>query len=216
MIYWGVEIQFPTITVTALKSVYKINSKVSDQNGISLLYIILAIHHSGREPSKCCIFFWSFQFQLRKSQNKLVTVLQPCLSEGPAESCDDVIMTSLVEDINNGGNNVHVPHEQLSPCVCVCVCVCVCCFGLVRFFFFVRLFVVVVCFWQHRGVDFWGSATFRCAPPYLRPVSVGGRSDRYRTVWPPWLSRHGFFATSVSTWVRPLPFRPVSASVQTL
>ena len=29
-----------------------IKSRVSDQNGISLLYIMLEIHHSGREPSK--------------------------------------------------------------------------------------------------------------------------------------------------------------------
>ena len=29
--------------------VYK--SRVSDQNGVSLLYIMLEIHHSGREPS---------------------------------------------------------------------------------------------------------------------------------------------------------------------
>ena len=27
--------------------------EVSDQNGVSLLYIMLEIHHSGREPSKC-------------------------------------------------------------------------------------------------------------------------------------------------------------------
>ena len=26
-------------------------SRVSDQNGVSLLYIVLEIHHSGREPS---------------------------------------------------------------------------------------------------------------------------------------------------------------------
>ena len=30
--------------------IYK-NSRVSDQNGISLLHIILEIHHYGREPS---------------------------------------------------------------------------------------------------------------------------------------------------------------------
>ena len=28
-------------------------AKVSNQNVISLLYIMLEIHHSGREPSKC-------------------------------------------------------------------------------------------------------------------------------------------------------------------
>ena len=28
-------------------------SRVSDQNGVSLLYIMLEIHHSGREPSIC-------------------------------------------------------------------------------------------------------------------------------------------------------------------
>ena len=28
------------------------NSRVSDQNGVSLLYIMLKIHHSGQEPSK--------------------------------------------------------------------------------------------------------------------------------------------------------------------
>ena len=27
------------------------NSRVPDQNGVSLLYIMLEIHHSGREPS---------------------------------------------------------------------------------------------------------------------------------------------------------------------
>ena len=34
-----------------------INSRVPDQNGVSLLYIMLEIHHSGREPSICCVFF---------------------------------------------------------------------------------------------------------------------------------------------------------------
>ena len=29
----------------------KYNSRVSDQNGVSLLYIMLEIHHSGWEPS---------------------------------------------------------------------------------------------------------------------------------------------------------------------
>ena len=29
-------------------------SRVSDQNGVSLLYIMLEIHHSGREPSISC------------------------------------------------------------------------------------------------------------------------------------------------------------------
>ena len=28
-------------------------SRVSDQNGVSLLYDMLEIHHSGQEPSKC-------------------------------------------------------------------------------------------------------------------------------------------------------------------
>ena len=28
--------------------------RVSDQNGVSLLYIMLEIHHSGWEPSKFC------------------------------------------------------------------------------------------------------------------------------------------------------------------
>ena len=28
-------------------------SRVSDQNGVSLLYIVLEIHHSGREPWIC-------------------------------------------------------------------------------------------------------------------------------------------------------------------
>ena len=29
------------------------NSRVSDQNGVSPLYTVLEIHHSGREPPKC-------------------------------------------------------------------------------------------------------------------------------------------------------------------
>ena len=29
-------------------------SRVSDQNGVSLLYIMLEIHHSGQEPLICC------------------------------------------------------------------------------------------------------------------------------------------------------------------
>ena len=29
-------------------------SRVSNQNGVSLLYIMLEIHHSGREPSNLC------------------------------------------------------------------------------------------------------------------------------------------------------------------
>ena len=33
------------------KQVHK--SRVSDENGVSLLYIMLEIHHSGREPWKC-------------------------------------------------------------------------------------------------------------------------------------------------------------------
>ena len=30
-------------------------SRVSNQNGVSLLYIMLELHHSGREPSKCIL-----------------------------------------------------------------------------------------------------------------------------------------------------------------
>ena len=29
-------------------------SRVPDQNGVSVLYIMLEIHHTGREPSICC------------------------------------------------------------------------------------------------------------------------------------------------------------------
>ena len=32
-------------------------SRVSDQNGVSLLYIVLEIHHSGREPSICILAY---------------------------------------------------------------------------------------------------------------------------------------------------------------
>ena len=35
-------------------------SRISNQNGVSLLYIMLEIHHSGREPSICCDdAYWS-------------------------------------------------------------------------------------------------------------------------------------------------------------
>ena len=34
-----------------------IMSRVPDQNGVSLLYIMLEIHHSGWEPSLCCMHF---------------------------------------------------------------------------------------------------------------------------------------------------------------
>ena len=33
------------------------NSRVFDQNGVSLLYIMLEIHLSGREPSKCVLLY---------------------------------------------------------------------------------------------------------------------------------------------------------------
>ena len=41
------------------REMYKISSlcpMVSDQNGVSVLYIMLEIHHSGREPSICPMF----------------------------------------------------------------------------------------------------------------------------------------------------------------
>ena len=34
-------------------SLERYKSSVSDQNGVSPLYIMLEIHHSGQEPSKC-------------------------------------------------------------------------------------------------------------------------------------------------------------------
>ena len=35
--------------------------RVSDQNGVSLLYIMLEMHHSGREPSNyVCILYFCF------------------------------------------------------------------------------------------------------------------------------------------------------------
>ena len=34
-------------------------SRVSDQNGVSLLYIMLEIHHSGREPWNFALLVWT-------------------------------------------------------------------------------------------------------------------------------------------------------------
>ena len=36
-------------------------SRVSDQNGVSLLSVMLEIHHSGRDPSIC--FTWKVMFK---------------------------------------------------------------------------------------------------------------------------------------------------------
>ena len=33
-------------------------SRVSDQNGVSFLYIMLEIHHSGQKPSICVLCLW--------------------------------------------------------------------------------------------------------------------------------------------------------------
>ena len=38
--------------------------RVSYQNGVSLLHIMLEINHSGREPSICCIAFMYVVLQL--------------------------------------------------------------------------------------------------------------------------------------------------------
>ena len=40
------------VDCTHVREIEKNISRVQDQNGISLLYIMLEIHHSGREPSK--------------------------------------------------------------------------------------------------------------------------------------------------------------------
>ena len=39
---------------TSSKKKKRLISRVPDQNGVSLLYIMLEIHHSGREPLICC------------------------------------------------------------------------------------------------------------------------------------------------------------------
>ena len=52
--------------------IYTIKSRVSDQNGVSLLYIMLKIHHSGREPSKLS----SFYLEKRKAYLLLSTLYQ--------------------------------------------------------------------------------------------------------------------------------------------
>ena len=43
--------------------------RVSDQNGVSLLYIMLKIHHSGREPSKIYIINHFINFRLHANSN---------------------------------------------------------------------------------------------------------------------------------------------------
>ena len=39
------------VVLLAVRSIFVYISRVSDQNGVSLLYIMLEIHHSGRETS---------------------------------------------------------------------------------------------------------------------------------------------------------------------
>ena len=39
-------------------------SRVSDQNGVPLLYIILEIHHSGWEPSICSLVMTTYSFDV--------------------------------------------------------------------------------------------------------------------------------------------------------
>ena len=56
------------------------NSRVSDQNGVSLLFIMLDIHHSGREPS---VIPWCSQFPLLlhclvKDSTSEINVIQLC------------------------------------------------------------------------------------------------------------------------------------------
>ena len=74
----------------------KENLKLSDQNGVSLLYIVLEIHHSGREPSKCRLcaaMFWaqthpqSFTRDLTELVHALlINKLHPC-EEEQAKGC---------------------------------------------------------------------------------------------------------------------------------
>ena len=56
-------------------------SRVSDQNGISWLYIIVEIHHSGRKPSISSMLRWfaSHIFGLKPGVNK-VTSVPDCLA----------------------------------------------------------------------------------------------------------------------------------------
>ena len=44
------------VVIAVLVALVVLNSRVPDQNGVSLQYIMLEIHHSGREPSKFGLF----------------------------------------------------------------------------------------------------------------------------------------------------------------
>ena len=58
------------VTICCSSSVCYNISRVSDQNGLSPLYIMLEIHHSGREPSNyassICIFEADFNHFFRR------------------------------------------------------------------------------------------------------------------------------------------------------
>ena len=56
------------------------NSRVSDQNGVSLLYVMLEIHHSGWEPS-ICLLFNVYMFTDQQSFKKKLSDFSPFFSD---------------------------------------------------------------------------------------------------------------------------------------
>ena len=70
-------------------------SRVSNQNGVSLLYIMLEIHHSGWEPSNCVLYFCictcsvqlSMFYMERRSRNMLITIIFTITAQDIQEYC---------------------------------------------------------------------------------------------------------------------------------
>ena len=50
-------------------------SRVPDQNGVSPLYIMLEIHHSGQKPS--ILFYFIFQYQDQSTDQMTFTAVSP-------------------------------------------------------------------------------------------------------------------------------------------
>ena len=67
-------------------AVYRCISRVSDQNGVSLLYIMLEMHHSDREPSICIQVYQGLHSTAAtmKNNGKLSNAVYRCIKDNTA------------------------------------------------------------------------------------------------------------------------------------
>ena len=96
--------------------------RVSDQNGVSRLYIIVEIHHSGQKASIC---LWSC-YRLQPAENRIVSQLHVVSTSAKVLVCYifHVTRSSWAESIKM--TCVDYIHVGVCVCACVCVCMCVC------------------------------------------------------------------------------------------